>query len=212
MPLKVVGAGVGRTGTHSLKLAIERLTGDPCYHMSEVFGKADHVDAWRGAVVDGTMPDWDQLLAGYAGTVDWPACAFWRQLADANPEAPVLLSERSSADAWWASMEQTIVKMLSQPPRDAEQAHTRSMSQPLMEAFCPGWPDRDAMIAAYERHNERVREDVPPERLIEWRPGDGWAPLCAALGVAVPDEPFPHVNTTAEFQGSMRPKDAAETT
>jgi len=211
MSLKLVGAGVGRTGTHSLKLAIERLTGEPCYHMTEVFGKPDHVDAW-GAAVDGTMPDWEQLLAGYGATVDWPACAFWRELADAYPDAPVLLSERSSADAWWASMEQTIVKMLAQPPRDAEQEHTRSMSQPLMQSFCPGWPDRDAMIEAYTRHNERVRNEVPPERLVEWRPGDGWGPLCAALGVAVPDEPFPHVNTTAEFQGSMRPQDAAETT
>jgi len=203
MPLQLVGAGLGRTGTNSLKLAIEQLTGEPCYHMSEVFGKPGHVDAWRAAIVDGTIPDWEHLLAGYGATVDWPACAFWRELADAYPDAPVLLSERSSADAWWTSMEQTIVKMVSQPPRSEEQAHTRTMSGPLMTTFCSGWPDREAMIEAYERHNERVREDVPAGRLIEWRPGDGWAPLCAALRVAVPDEPFPHVNSTAEFQQSM---------
>lgn len=209
MPLHLVGAGLGRTGTHSLKLAIERLTGQPCYHMTEVFGKPDHVDAWRAAIVDGTMPDWGQLLAGYGATVDWPACAFWQQLADAYPEAPVLLSERSSADAWWKSMEQTIVTMLSQPVRDAQQAHTRTMSAPLMTSFCPQWPDREAVIDAYERHNDRVRETMPAERLVEWRPGDGWAPLCAALGVAVPDEPFPHVNSTAEFQQSMRREDTS---
>jgi hypothetical protein len=212
MPLKLVGAGLGRTGTNSLKLAIERLTGEPCYHMTEVFGKPGHVDAWRAAIVDGTMPDWNRLLAGYAATVDWPACAFWSQLADENPEAPVLLSERSSADAWWTSIEQTIVRMVTQPPRGPEQAHTRSMSEPMLKAFCPGWPDREAMIQAYERHNERVREEVPPDRLVEWRPGDGWAPLCAALGVAVPDEPFPHVNSAAEFKRSMAPNDAAEAT
>ena len=212
MPLHLVGAGLGRTGTHSLKLAIERLTGQPCYHMSEVFGKPDHVDAWRAAIVDGTMPDWEQLLAGYGATVDWPACAFWQQLADAYPEAPVLLSERSSADAWWTSMEQTIVTMLSQPVRDAQQAHTRTMSAPLMMSFSPQWPDREAVIDAYERHNDRVREIVPAERLVEWRPGDGWAPLCAALGVAVPDEPFPHVNSTAEFQQSMRQEDTSPPT
>lgn len=212
MPLKLVGAGVGRTGTNSLKLAIERLTGEPCYHMTEVFGKPDHVDAWRAAIVDGTMPDWDHLLAGYAATVDWPACAFWQQLADAYPDAPVLLSERSSADAWWTSMEQTIVRMVTQPPRTPEQEHTRTMSEPMMNLFCPGWPEREAMVDAYERHNERVRELVAPDRLVEWRPGDGWAPLCAALGVPVPDEPFPHVNSTAEFQGSMRSEDGAETT
>src|SRR5437660_8520165 len=169
--LKVVGAGLGRTGTNSLKLALERLTGEPCYHMTEVFGRPDHVDAWRAAIVDGTMPDWDQLLAGYAATVDWPACAFWSQLAEANPEAPVLLSERSSADAWWTSIEQTIVRMVTQPPSSPEQAHTRSMSEPLLRAFCPGWPERDAMIDAYERHNDRVREEVPAERLVKRGPG-----------------------------------------
>jgi sulfotransferase family protein len=210
MPLKLVGAGLGRTGTHSLKLAIERLTGEPCYHMTEVFGKPDHVDAWRAAIVDGVMPDWEQLLAGYGATVDWPACALWRQLADAYPDAPVLLSTRSSAEAWWASMEQTIVTMLSRPPSSPEQAHTRSMSAPMMEAFCPGWPDRDAVIDAYHRHNEQVREAVPPERLVEWRPGDGWAPLCAALHVPEPDEPFPHVNTAAEFRQSMSSEEASE--
>ena len=212
MPLRLVGAGLGRTGTHSLKLAIERLTGQPCYHMSEVFEKPDHVDAWRAAIVDGTMPDWEQLLAGYGATVDWPACAFWEQLAEAYPEAPVLLSERSSADVWWASMEQTIVTMLSRPVRDAQQAHTRTMSAPLMTSFCPEWPDREAVIDAYERHNDHVRETVPAERLVEWRPGDGWAPLCAALGVAVPDEPFPHVNSTAEFRQSMRQEDGSQPT
>jgi len=212
MPLHLVGAGLGRTGTHSLKLAIERLTGQPCYHMSEVFGKPDHVDAWRAAIVDGTMPDWEQLLAGYGATVDWPACAFWEQLADAYPEAPVLLSERSSADVWWTSMEQTIVTTLSRPVRDAQQAHTRTMSAPLMTSFCQQWPDREAVIDAYERHNDHVRETVPAERLVEWRPGDGWAPLCAALGVGVPDEPFPHVNSTAEFQQSMRPEDPSQPT
>jgi hypothetical protein len=211
MPLKLVGAGVGRTGTHSLKLAIEQLTGEPCYHMTEVFGKPDHVDAWRAAIVDAAMPDWERLLAGYVATVDWPACALWQELADAYPDAPVLLSERSSADAWWRSMEQTIVPMVSRPPTSDEQAHTRTMSEPMMEAFCPEWPAREAMIAAYERHNERVREQIPPERLVEWRPGDGWAPLCAALGVAVPDEPFPHVNTTAEFQASTTSDSTTDT-
>jgi hypothetical protein len=107
-------------------------------------------------------------------------------------------------------MEQTIVPMVSRPPTSDEQVHTRTMSQPMMESFCPEWPEREAMIDAYERHNERVRERIPPERLVEWRPGDGWAPLCAALGVAVPDEPFPHVNTTAEFQASTTADSATD--
>jgi hypothetical protein len=207
MALKMVGAGLGRTGTHSLKLALERLIGQPCYHMSEVFGKPDHVDAWRSAIVDRRMPDWDALLAGYGATVDWPACSCWRELAAAYPDAPVLLSVRSSPEAWWRSLEQTIVQALAQPPQDEQQAHTRTMSAPMVRAFCDRWPERDAVLAAYRRHNDEVRRQVPAERLVEWQPGDGWEPLCSALGVAVPDEPFPHVNTTADFRASQALQD-----
>ncbi|HEY0388398.1 MAG TPA: sulfotransferase [Gaiellales bacterium] len=205
MPLRMVGAGLGRTGTHSLKLALERLIGEPCYHMSEVFGKDDHVAAWKAAG-EGSFPEWDALLAGYGATVDWPACAYWEQLAAAYPEAPVLLSVRSSPAAWWASIEQTIAHAVSQPPRHEQQARTRAMVTPMLQAFCPGWPERDAVIEAYERHNDRVRREVPAGRLVEWQPGDGWEPLCTALAVPVPEEPFPHVNTASEFRAAMEPE------
>ena len=114
MALRLVGAGVGRTGTHSLKLAIEQLTGAPCYHMSELIGNREAVPVWHAAI-DGTMPDWEQFLAGYQATVDWPACAVWRELAHAYPDAPVLLSTRSSTEAWYGSMEHTIMQAVSQP-------------------------------------------------------------------------------------------------
>jgi hypothetical protein len=55
-------------------------------------------------------------------------------------------------------------------------------------------------MEAYVRHNDAVRAGVAPERLVEWRPDDGWEPICAALGLPVPDEPFPRLNTTAEFR------------
>jgi hypothetical protein len=59
--------------------------------------------------------------------------------------------------------------------------------------------DRAACIAAFDRHNAEVRRGVPPARLLEWQPSEGWAPLCAALGVPTPHEPFPRVNTSEEF-------------
>jgi hypothetical protein len=202
MALQVVGAGVGRTGTHSLKIAVEQLTGGPCYHMTEVFGKPDHVDTWRSAA-EGSMPDWDDFLAGYRGTLDWPACTFWRELAAAYPDAPVLLSTRPSTDAWYGSMERTIIATVSLPPKDAEHAHNRSMTMAVLRAFTPDWPDPDAIRAAYERHNEAVRREIPADRLIDWQTGDGWEPICRVLGVPVPDEPFPHVNTADEFRANL---------
>ena len=203
MALRLVGAGLGRTGTNSLKLAIELLTGGRCYHMTELFERPGDTAVWRAAVVDRRMPDWGAFLAEFDATVDWPACAFWREIADAFPDAPVLLSTRSSAESWWNSIEQTIVQVLATEPTDAEWAERRAMVQPMLLRFCPGWPQREAMIAAYEGHNDEVRRTIPAGRLVEWRPGDGWEPLCEALGVAVPDEPFPHTNTSDEFRAAM---------
>jgi Sulfotransferase domain len=197
--LRIVGAGLPRTGTHSLKLAIERLTGGRCYHMREVSETPGAVDAWQAAA-DGTPPDWDALLDGYVAAVDWPASAFWRELAAANPGAPVLLSERSSAEEWRRSVESTIGVAFAQTPSDPVIARVRRMGRTLMAGFCPGWPDPDAARAAYDRHNAEVRAAIAPDRLVVWRPQDGWGPLCAALGVAVPDEPFPRTNDRAGFR------------
>jgi hypothetical protein len=208
MALQLVGAGLGRTGTNSLKHAIERLTGGRCYHMTELFERPGDTPVWHAAVVDRTMPDWGAFLAEFDATVDWPACAFWRELADAFPEAPVLLSTRSSAEAWWNSIEQTIVRAQETEPTDEEWAARRAMVRPMLQQFCPEWPQRQAMIDAYERHNDTVRQAIPADRLVEWRPGDGWQPLCAALGVPVPDEPFPHTNTTVEFREALLGEEA----
>ena len=204
MTLRVVGAGLGRTGTNSLKLALEQLLGAPCYHMFEIlFGHAEHLPVWRRAV-RGELPDWDRFLAGYAATVDWPAMTFWPELAAANPDALVLLSLRESPEAWWRSADRTILEAarLTPPPGgDPVAAGVHDLFIECMEArFTDRWRHPDEVMAAYQRHNDAVRRAVPSDRLIEWRTGDGWGPLCQGLGVAVPDEPFPHVNTTDEFR------------
>jgi hypothetical protein len=211
MELRLIGAGLGRTGTASLKQAIERLTGAPCYHMSETFGKPEVTETWHRAV-RGQTPDWREFLAGYAATLDWPACRFWRELSDAYPDAPVLLSTRSSAETWWRSMEQTIVKALGMPTTGEQHARQRAMTRDLIEQHLgPDWRSREACIEAYERHNAEVRAGVEPGRLVEWQPGDGWRPLCDALGEPVPEEPFPHTNTAAEFRAQIeQPGEAGE--
>ncbi len=198
MGLKVVGAGLGRTGTLSLKQALELLLGQPCYHMLEVFGREDHVAKWQAAI-DGTMPDWDEMFEGFAAVVDWPAAAFWREIADADPDAPVLLSTRATPDEWWQSANRTILEVFrSQAPE--ENAWHRMVVDLFEKRFVHDFLDADTAKAAYERHNDEVRRTIDPGRLVEWQPGDGWDPLCKALGVDVPDEPFPHTNTTEEFR------------
>jgi hypothetical protein len=169
--------------------------------MLEAGERPQDVPVWHAAI-RGEPVDWDALLAEYVAAVDWPACAFWDELAEANPDAPVLLSTRESPEKWWASMERTIVpRIKSSVPEDEDAlARHRAMVTELFERFDPHWDDPAAAMAAYEAHNERVRGSVRADRLIDWQPGDGWAPICDALGISVPAEDFPHENTTADFR------------
>jgi hypothetical protein len=202
MGLRVVGAGVGRTGTLSLKLALERLLGEPCYHMIEVFAHPEHVAIWRAAT-RGAPVDWPDLMDGFGAAVDWPAAAYWPELSAAFPEALILLSTRVDAEAWWRSASATILTRSDDMP--AAVRPTRDMALAVFaNRFTDRIEDHDACVAAYEAHNRAVREQADPARLLEWQPGDGWEPICRALELPVPDEPFPHTNTTAEFQAAFR--------
>lgn len=193
MTLRVVGAGLGRTGTLWLKLALEKLLGAPCYHMAEVFEHPDHVAIWHAAA-RGEMPDWGTFLRGYAAAVDWPAAAFWPEIAAAFPDAIVLLSNRD-AESWWKSASTTIF-----PASRQAAGPWREMVDALFaNRFTAALDDKQACIAAFERHYADARRRIPPQRLLEWRASDGWAPICRALGVDQPDEPFPRVNTSEEF-------------
>jgi len=205
MTLRVVGAGLGRTGTHSLKLALEQLLGGPCYHMSETFGRPDDIPVWHAAA-NGQMPDWRTFLADYTAAVDWPACAFWRPLAEEFPDAIVLLSTRSSADAWWKSADDTIFQVskreIPSEHLDVMSAQLAMMDDLFANTFTADLSEVPAK-QAYQEHNAAVRAAIGPDRLVDWQPGDGWDPICRALSLPVPSEPFPHVNTTADFRAMI---------
>ena len=207
-PLKVVGAGLGRTGTSSLKTALERLLGGPCYHMFELLGRPDDTVHWERAAA-GEPISWEWLRQDYLATLDFPAAMFWRELLVDSPEAVVLLSTRESAQVWWASFQRTILQSMSgEVPGDRpDWARRREMNLSVLARLTPGWRNEADAIDAYERHNEEVRRTVPSDRLIDWQPGDGWEPLCARLGMTVPEEPFPHENTSADFRARISPSD-----
>ena len=202
MTLRVVGAGLGRTGTHSLKLALEQLLGGPCYHMVEVFGHPEHTHVWRDAAL-GKPVDWDSLFDGYVATVDWPGAAVWQEMADHYPDAVVLLSVRESADAWWKSANNTIFEAIGKQAAADGDGDWYKMVEAMFSRFTPDFRDETKAKEAYEAHNANVRASVPPERLVDYTAGDGWEPLCKALGLPVPDAPFPHVNSTEDFRAMM---------
>jgi hypothetical protein len=207
--MRIIGAGLGRTGTHSLKLALERLLGEPCYHMVEVFDHFEHVPTWHAAI-RGEQVDWQPVLGDYGATVDWPGVGVWRQLAAAYPDALVLLSTRNDAATWLRSARATILN--NEPENKMEDDPSLpgvvQMLRDMFTNFDPDWRNDEAAMAAYDRHNTAVRREVPSSRLVEWQPGDGWEPLATALGIAVPDEEFPHVNTTAEFRSHLEDRQA----
>lgn len=200
MSMSVIGAGFGRTGTLSLKHALEKLGLGPCYHMAEVAAHPEHVDLWRRAWRGEDV--WPELFANYHAAVDWPVAAFWRRLADHYPNALVVLSLRDGA-SWFKSADNTIFRSM----REGLASGNETLRERLAMAkeiivdgtFGGDLSNRDACIAAYEANVAAVRAEVDPSRLIEFRAADGWPPLCAALGVPVPDEPYPRVNTTEEF-------------
>ena len=202
MGLQVIGAGLGRTGTTSLRLALEELLGGRCYHMLEVRERADDPDVW-GDAYEGRLPDWRTFFDGYQAAVDWPSAPFWRELSEAFPEAPILLSVRD-VDAWWQSVSSTIFIALATyfAPDAPDDGWTR-MGRGMMTRFTPAWQDESSAKAAYLDYNEHVRATAPPNRLVEWHPEDGWQPICLALGLEVPDRPFPHVNTTAQARAEL---------
>jgi hypothetical protein len=199
--LKVVGAGVGRTGTNSLKLALERLLGGRCHHMFEIISNPEQAPGWMTAIERKGDVDWDAVLDGYVAQVDWPGASFWPELSAAYPDALVLLSVRDP-DVWYTSASNTIFQSFDRMPPELEPWFL-SVASLLSERFSAELDNRDAMTAAYKRHNDAVRAAIPAERLLEWSPEQGWEPICARLGVAVPDEPFPATNSTAEWRATV---------
>ena len=193
MSLKIIGAGHGRTGTNSLKLALEKLLGEPCYHMFEAIDHPEHMPVWTEAARS-NPPDWHSFLEGYGATVDEPAAVFWPELMEAYPDAIVLLSVRDSED-WWRSVSRTIRPLLD----SMEPGPFQEMVEAISRRDSPFLLDEDAAKASFKAHNERVKSEVPAQRLVVWKPGDGWEPICEALSLPVPGEPFPHENSADDF-------------
>ena len=197
MALKVVGSGLGRTGTKSLQTALNMLGVGPCHHMVEVFQHPDSVPLWVEAGAG--RPDWDAIFAGYHSMVDYPGARYWRELAAFYPDAKVLHSVRDP-DAWFETTQSTIFSPTS-----------RALAEGPMSAFFnsflgdirPHLHDRGFMTDHFRRHTEEVVNTIPAERLLIYEAGQGWEPLCDFLGVSVPDEPYPSENSRAEFMARM---------
>lgn len=206
MALDVIGAGFGRTGTLSLKLALEKIGFGPCYHMMEVFKHPHFAASWKKAAYNEPL-DWDQVFDGYRATVDWPGCSYWKELSTTYPAARVILSVRDPV-RWYESTQNTIfsadmMKRAAEAPPDENRAGM--MKKILGDTFGGRFADRDHAIAVFNNHVAAVKSAIPSDRLLVFEVADGWEPLCSFLDVDVPDEPFPRTNSTEEFGAIFPP-------
>jgi hypothetical protein len=200
MALQVIGAGLGRTGTLTLKAALEQLGFGPCHHMVEVFAHPPQRDFWRRAA-EGEAVDWEEVFSAYRASVDWPSCHFWRQLAERYPRAKLVLTVRDPG-AWWESMSGTILKVIAAGLADTDPERrkaTRFAELIIAQQTFGGDFTRPSVVAAFERHNAAVRAAIPPGRLLVYEVSQGWGPLCEFLGVTAPATDFPRTNSRDEF-------------
>jgi hypothetical protein len=213
--MRLIGAGMPRTGTLTQKEALEMLGLAPCYHWVNILADLDSVGLWQRAL-DGEAI-WDEVFAGFEATVDWPGGFFWRELVARYPDAKVLLSVRD-AEAWERSFRETVwsmghgeslVHLLSSARATVDPRWRRYLA--LVErmfwspegTFAGGHEQPEQLIEAFARHNEEVKRTVAPERLLVWDVAEGWEPLCAFLGVDVPAEPLPRANDRETFTGRV---------
>jgi hypothetical protein len=210
MTLQVVGAGFGRTGTLSMKAALEQLGFGPCYHMAEVVMHPHFAEHWMTAA-SGQPVKWDVVFNGYKAAVDWPACTFYREQAEHFPNAKVILTVRDM-NTWYDSCRATIFNIMEAPPEvvPPHMAHVARLARKLVQenTFANRLGDREHCIAVHQAHIEEVKRAIPPERLLVFEVRQGWAPLCKFLGVPVPATEFPRVNERENF-GKDLPKPAS---
>lgn len=211
MPLKIIGAGFGRTGTASLQAALRQL-GYPCYHMFEVvFNRANktHLPFWLGVARTpaGAQHDWEAVFANYTAAVDFPAASVWRELLAAYPSAKVILTlHPKGAAAWYASAYETIfwmermwqAKVLTYVAPSVRRLSDMQHELIWQRALKGTMKDRDRAIARYDEVVEEVKSTVPSDQLLVFSVNEGWEPLCRFLGLAVPSTPFPTVNERAQ--------------
>ncbi len=199
MGLSVIGAGYGRTGTLSLKFALELLGYNKCHHMIEVINNPGEAEKWLAAIGSHSV-NWDALLSGYQATIDWPACHFYQELADYYPGAKVLLSVRNPED-WFESISATTLRVIRKRIESGQIPREGNLGTELVvkAAFQGEIEDAEHGVAMFNQHIEKVKSSIESDRLLIYDVREGWGPLCAFLGKPVPETPFPRVNSRDEF-------------
>ena len=194
MAIKVIGAGMGRTGTASLKVALEELGIGRCYHMSEVLKHPEYIPDWINAA-NGNA-DWDKIFNDYGATVDNPGCGFWKELADYYPEAKVILTLRD-AEKWFESTNETIHS--AEFSAFIKNSPWGEMAQKTVyDTMDNRMQDKEFMVSFFNDRSKKIINTIAPNRILVYQVKEGWGPLCEFLDVPIPDMDFPRINSRNE--------------
>ena len=213
MAIEIIGVGFGRTGTHSLRLALQRLGFSKCYHMEDLVLKPENLHYWEDARA-GKHVNWDELFQGYRAAVDFPANMFYKDFMKLYPDAKVILTMRDPEN-WYKSFGDTIIRQSNPSLKQIvsmsfklpfnkklrKQLRVFKYANEYLDDMFEGrfYEDKEKAINFFNNWNDRIKNTVPAEKLLIYEVKNGWSPLCDFLGCSVPDEPFPRSNTTAEF-------------
>ena len=202
--LEVIGAGFGRTGTHSLGVVLEKLGLGPCYNLYEVAKNPGHRELWNSAL-DGKSVDWDYMFRSYKSTIEWPSVTFFDEIFQQFPHAKVILTLRDP-ESWYESAQNTIFEALEMsdhnpdPGKRESQRLTRRLI--LGHTFGERYREKEHVLEVYRKHIQHVMEFVPGEQLLQFEVKEGWKPLCDFLQMSIPVDPFPKVNERSDFIAS----------
>lgn len=219
MAIRVIGAGLARTGTMSMKAALEELGFNGCYHMIDLLGNPQQVHYWEAAS-RGEDVNWDELFEGYQATVDYPGCRYYKQFMELYPDAKVVLTVRDPNN-WYESTRDTIYQVMLRTfgeKGDEKNAPSFPGDPQLLlrvmellrkdmwlDDFEGRFEDREFAIDFFNRWVAQVKEHVPANRLLVFDVRQGWGPLCEFLDVPVPqDKPFPRLNDREAFMNRIK--------
>ena len=201
--IKVIGAGFGRTGTLSIRYALEELGYKPCYHMKAALTRPWHIPFWLRAI-KGKKVNWRLFFRKYRATIDWPACEFYKQLMEEYPDAKVILNVRDPQE-WYDSSYKTIYRIQNYFPWWFPKIFVKMQQKLIWEGRFEGrFEDRDFAIGNFIRHIEEVKEHVPEDKLLIYDVKDGWGPLCRFMQAEEPQKPFPHHHEQKEYLRYIR--------
>jgi len=218
MAIKIIGAGFPRTGTMTLKTALEILGFNKTYHYKDLIADSKKLRFWLELENTG-QTDFDALFKGFEATVDFPGYPYYKILLKKYPDAKVILTKRDF-EKWYESTYKTIWKSARKPIIDRLKLFIRKLFNKnlraifkcikfmrrvyLKDQFNNNFSSKAHAKNIFFKHIEEVITYVPKKQLLVYDVSEGWEPLCHFLEIPIPNQAFPHLNKKEHFHEMVK--------